>query len=289
MIRFILLVISTLATVLFLFGLMKGKNMDSYVSGLDDSEYFLKDLYVVGFALNETKLFRLRGDVAAELKKNTKLIVDNVYAEYYAYLAWAQFLTLALLALSIGMALCSMLKGAGALMIAFVVVLMIAAVWDLSMSKMKDAVHARTEACLQEFPNMVSKLSLLLTSGMVLREAWYVVANGKDGPLYDLMKKACNEMDNGDPEWRAIQKFGVLCDTPEIRKFTSTMLQSAEKGNSELSSFLISQITELWAHKRQLALQKGEVAAGKLIIPLGLMFGGIILIIVAGVMQSMNF
>ena len=136
---------------------------------------------------------------------------------------------------------------------------------------------------------MVSKLSLLLTSGMVLREAWYVVAQGKDGPLYDLMKKSCIEMDNGASDYSAIQKFGVLCDTPEIKKFTSAMLQSAEKGNRELTTFLIAQITELWAHKRQVALQKGEIAAGKLIIPLGLMFGGIILIIVAGVMQSMSF
>lgn len=289
MIRLILLVLSTLSTVLFLYGLMKGKKKAALVSGLDSSEFFLKDLYIVGFALNDTKLFRLRGSLETELKKNTKLMVDNIYYEYYTYVAWAQFLTLSLLILSFGLALCSMVGGSGIVVMPFVVVLMVAAVWDLSMSKMKDAVHARTEACLQEFPNMVSKLSLLLTSGMVLREAWYVVAHGKEGPLYDLMKRSCIEMDNGASENAAIQKFGVMCDTPEIKKFTSAMLQSSEKGNRELNTFLIAQITELWAHKRQVALQKGEIAAGKLIIPLGLMFGGIILIIVAGVMQSMSF
>lgn len=72
-------------------------------------------------------------------------------------------------------------------------------------------------------------------------------------------------------------------------KFTSAMVQGIEKGNSELADFLVSQASELWAHKRQLALQKGEIAAGKLIIPLGLMFGGIIMIIVAAAMQSMSF
>ncbi len=136
---------------------------------------------------------------------------------------------------------------------------------------------------------MVSKLSLLINSGMVLREAWSVVANGKDGPLYDLMKKSCECIENGESDTAAIHKFGVLSDSPEIKKFTSAMIQDIKKGNSELSDFLLSQSAELWSHKRQLALQKGEVAAGKLIIPLGLMFGGIIMIIVAAAMQSMSF
>ena len=157
------------------------------------------------------------------------------------------------------------------------------------MSKMKEAVEKRRDDCVLEFPNMVSKLSLLIGSGMVLREAWYLIAKSKEGPLYELMRKACEYMDNGESDAAAIHKFGVLSDSVEIKKFTSAMVQGMEKGNSELADFLISQATELWAHKRQLALQQGEIAAGKLIIPLGLMFGGIIMIIVSAAMQSMSF
>jgi tight adherence protein C len=163
------------------------------------------------------------------------------------------------------------------------------AIWNLSMSKMKEAVAKRRDACVLEFPNMVSKLSLLINSGMVLREAWYLVANGKEGVLYDLMKKACEFMENGESDVAAIHKFGVLSDSIEIKKFTSAMVQGMEKGNSELADFLVSQASELWAHKRQLALQNGEIAAGKLIIPLGLTFAGIIMIIVSAAMQSMSF
>ena len=105
---------------------------------------------------------------------------------------------------------------------------------------------------------------------MVLRESWRVTAYGKEGTLYTLMKQACEDMENGESDIGAIYKFGVTSDSASIKKFTSAMIQGMQKGNSELADFMVSQTSELWAHKRQMALQQGEVAAGKLIIPLGI-------------------
>jgi len=288
-INLILLVLASISTIRLIVHLAKGNQYTTLVENLDSSEYFLKDLYVIGFSLSNTKLFSLRGKLERDLKKHAKLVWDNIYYEYYANLAWAQFLSLSLLVLSIGLIVSTLIGGEAALLIFGITALFVLAIWNLSMSKMKEAVAKRRDECVLEFPNMVSKLSLLINSGMVLREAWYLVANGKDGALYELMKKACECMDNGDSDAAAIHKFGVLSDSIEIKKFTSAMVQGIEKGNSELADFLVSQASELWAHKRQLALQKGEIAAGKLIIPLGLMFGGIIMIIVAAAMQSMSF
>lgn len=287
--KIVLLVTASASTILFLINLVKGKQYGALVENLDSSEYFLKDIYIIGFALNNTKFFRLRGKLEKNLKKNSKLIWDNIYYEYYANLAWAQFLSLALLSLSIGLIFSSLFEGEAALLILAIAVLFIMAFWNLAISKMKEAVVKRRDECVAEFPNMVSKLSLLINSGMVLREAWNLIANGKEGALYELMKKACECMENGDSDAVAIHKFGVLSDSIEIKKFTSAMVQGVEKGNSELADFLVSQASELWAHKRQLALQKGEIAAGKLVVPLGLMFGGIIMIIIAAAMQSMSF
>lgn len=289
MVRMILLGLATIFTLLFLYGMLKGKDQVEYVEDLDGTEYFLKDLYIVGFALNNTKLFSLRGKLERDLKKNTKLILNHVYYEYYAYVAWAQFLSLALLVLAAGCSVCALFEGTAAILMLVVVILLVAAIWDMSLSKYSDAVKARTAACNAEFANMVSKLSLLLSSGMTLRDAWYLVANGKNGPLYDLMKNACDNMDNGDSEVAAINKFGILTDSIDIKKFTSTMIQGIEKGNRELADSMMNQVTELWAHKRQLALQEGEIAAGKLLIPLALTFVGIIIIIIAAAMQSMMF
>lgn len=287
--NFIMLLLASITTVLFLVNLARGKQYGYMVESLDGGEYFLKELYVVGFSLNDGKIFKLRGKMERDLKKQAKLLWGDQYYEYYANLAWAQFLSLTLLIVSIGFSLSGFLKTEQIPILLILVLLFIAAFWNLSLSKMKEKVQKRREECEAEFPNMVSKLALLINSGMVLREAWRVTAYGKEGTLYTLMKQACEDMENGESDIGAIYKFGVTSDSASIKKFTSAMIQGMQKGNSELADFMVSQTSELWAHKRQMALQQGEVAAGKLIIPLGITFAGIIMIIVSAAMQSMSF
>ena len=287
--NFIMLLLASITTVLFLVNLARGKQYGYMVESLDGGEYFLKELYVVGFSLNDGKIFKLRGKMERNLKKQAKLLWGDRYYEYYANLAWAQFLSLTLLVVSVGFSLSGFLKTEQLPILLILVLLFVAAVWNLSLSRMKEKVQQRREACEAEFPNMVSKLALLINSGMVLREAWRVTAYGKEGTLYTLMKQACEDMENGESDIGAIYKFGVTSDSASIKKFTSAMIQGMQKGNSELADFMVSQTSELWAHKRQMALQQGEVAAGKLIIPLGITFAGIIMIIVSAAMQSMSF
>ena len=287
--NFIMLLLASITTVLFLVNLARGKQYGYMVESLDGGEYFLKELYVVGFSLNDGKIFKLRGKMERNLKKQAKLLWGDRYYEYYANLAWAQFLSLTLLVVSVGFSLSGFLKTEQLPILLILVLLFVAAFWNLSLSRMKEKVQPRREVCEAEFPNMVSKLALLINSGMVLREAWRVTAYGKEGTLYTLMKQACEDMENGESDIGAIYKFGVTSDSASIKKFTSAMIQGMQKGNSELADFMVSQTSELWAHKRQMALQQGEVAAGKLIIPLGITFAGIIMIIVSAAMQSMSF
>ena len=282
--------LATFFVILTIVALIKGKSYVYMVESLDSYDYFMKDWYGMGFFLNSTKLFRLRGKLESNLKTNAKLVFGNVYFEYYATLAWAQFLTFAVLILSAGLTICSFIQDTEALFFVFmIIVLFVMAIWNICVSKMKDAVKKRREECEDEFPNMVSKLCLLINSGMIMREAWDVVAYGKEGTLYEIMRYACEEMNNGVSSRGAIYKFGVMTDSADIKKFTGNIIQGIEKGAKELSDMLMAQTEELWEHKRQSALQKGEVAAGKLIIPLGITFAGIIMIIVAAAMQTMAF
>lgn len=186
--NFIMLLLASITTVLFLVNLARGKQYGYMVESLDGGEYFLKELYVVGFSLNDGKIFKLRGKMERNLKKQAKLLWGDRYYEYYANLAWAQFLSLTLLVVSVGFSLSGFLKTEQLPILLILVLLFVAAFWNLSLSRMKEKVQQRREACEAEFPNMVSKLALLINSGMVLREAWRVTAYGKEGTLYTLME-----------------------------------------------------------------------------------------------------
>jgi len=288
-IHLMVLILASICTLLFIIGCLKGRKYVSYTEGLDSGDYPLKGLYVVGFGLNNLAPFRLRGKLAVNLKRNAKILFGDKYFEFYALVAWAQFLSLGLLLLCLVLLVGSLVGGGGAALALIVAVFLVVAVWDMAINKMKSTLTKRSEECLDEFPNMISKLSLLINSGMVLRDAWKQIAESKDGELYTLMCITCEMLDNGESDISALYNFGVLSNTPEIKKFSSAIIQGIEKTSVGLIDFLLGQTSELWARKRQDILRKGEVAAGKLIAPIGIMFVGVIIIILSAAMQNLAF
>ncbi|MCQ2534390.1 MAG: type II secretion system F family protein [Clostridia bacterium] len=256
------------------------------VQNLRGFEYPLKDFYIVGYVLSN--VIKLEGDFKDQFVKTLSMLEDNAYADYYAHLRWSQFLSFSYLLLVVGTIACSFISGVGAIFFFFIVIIFIAAVYYWFVAKYDELVANRKKLAESEFPNMVAKLALLINSGMVLRDAWKLIAANGEGDLYRLMRASCEEMDNGASDKEAIYNFGFKSDSQEIKKFTSSMLQAIEKGNSEIAEFFLQQNNELWEHKRQLSLQEGELAAGKLIIPLGITFAGIILIIIVAVFQSLS-
>lgn len=96
------------------------------------------------------------------------------------------------------------------------------------------------------------------------------------------MRISCEDMENGMSEVDAIHKFGRYTNSSEVRKFTSALNQSIERGGGELSDFLARQSTEMWALKKQLMLQKGEAAASKLLAPTAMLFVAIIVAVMTG-------
>ena len=107
--------------------------------------------------------------------------------------------------------------------------------------------------------------------------------------IYDLMRNACNQMNNGVSETDAIYAFGMQSNTPQIRKFAGVLIQSSDKSSANLIIFLKQQASELWSNKRQMMLKKGDEAAAKLLVPTMLILAGILIIILASALAGLNF
>lgn len=147
---------------------------------------------------------------------------------------------------------------------------------------------SRSEELLSEFANVVSKLALLTNAGMILHEAWRQVAESGEGVMYDEMKTVCIDMDNGVSESEALRLFGLRCIIPEIKKFTSTITQGLSKGNTELSIELQKQSKELWMFKKQNVKRQGEIAANKLMLPIVIMFIGILIMVIIPIFANLG-
>lgn len=286
--RYIILGIGSILAILFMIQLIRGKKFEAIVENLDSSAFPLNELYSVGFMWSSSKLFAFKGKIAAELKVNASLLYEPQYAEYYANVVWAQTITLVHLFLAITFLMAAIMYNSAVFML-IVGIFMSVIVATYCLENMKNTLSNRTEECESQLPEVVSTMAVLVNSGMVLREAWKMVGENGNGAFYELMRKSSENMQNGYSDADAIFLFGRASNSTEIKKFTSALLQSMEKGGAELSGFLANQSSELWNTKRQRMLQGGEKAASKLLLPIMLIFIGIIIIVMTAAFAGSLF
>lgn len=283
----VFLSIGTVLTIVFVVCLIKGQKYNYMLDALEGDDFPLQSIYGAGLVLQDIKFLSLTGRMGNFLRDKAKLIYTRKYSEFYARIIWAQALSFGLLCSAISFVLAGIVNDMAMFLGLLGVVMAVLPGWYF-VSHLGDQVNSRQSACEKEFPIAISKMALIVNSGVILHDAWEVVANGNSGVFYDLMKKSCEEMKNGKADIDAIYEFGVATSSQDIKKFTSALIQSIERGGGELPSFLSNQSKELWAHHRQVLLQKGEKAAGALLMPIVLMFFGVMLIVIVAAMQSFS-
>lgn len=287
--RFVFLILGTFFTVIFIILLQKGKKYDYMLEAVDGDAFPLKSIYAAGLALQDNdKLFR-NASFMDKLKNNTKLFYSKQFEEFYARIIIAQIVSFALLILAAGFSVAGLAGGEFGIFFAVLGVVLCALSVYYFYNFTNDKIKKRQDECDTEFPDAISKLALIVNSGVILHDAWKIVAEGNTGVFYELMQKSCQEMENGMSDIDAIREFGIQTNSDEIKKFTTALVQSIERGGGDLPLFLMNQSSELWKLKRQMMLQKGEKAASALLIPVALMFAGIMFIVLASAVQSFNF
>lgn len=285
--QLIFMIAGTVSAVLFMIMMVRGKKYEQMIVNLDSNVFPVSKLYGVGFAWSQSGPIKLKGDRGTKLKTEAASYFEHQFGEYYASVVWAETITLVHLFLTMTL-LCAVVFNSMQGMVLIIGLLMTMAVGNYCYTYMSNKLKERTKNCEQELPEVVSSMAILINSGMILKEAWNVVSESRDGDFYQLMRKARYNMENGFSDADAIYLFGKESNSVEIKKFVSSLLQSMEKGGGEIATFMANQSKELWSTKRQKMLQEGEKAATKLLIPIVLMFLGIMIIIItAGFAGSM--
>ena len=253
--------------------------------GLDENEYPFKEIYFLGYAIMEAIHYQYKSKHDRKLRKELGVLYGDKYAEYYIRVIYAQKVTLSFTLLL----LAAPLYGFANDILASLVVVMFAGLAFYYFGTLTETkIMKRSEELLLDFSNVVSKLALLTNAGMILREAWEEVAYTGETTLYKEMQTTVNEMKNGVSEIDAMFNFGSRCIIPEIKKFTSTIVQGMVKGNSDLIIMLQEQSKEVWALKKQNVRRQGEKASSKLMIPMMLMFVGILIMVIVPVFANMG-
>lgn len=141
-----------------------------------------------------------------------------------------------------------------------------------------------------EFPEFINKLTLLVNAGMTISRAWEKIINEnkREHILYDEMRYALGEIRGGKSEAAAYEEFARRCHVKEVTKFVSVIVMNLRRGGAEVVPVLKEQGRECWEMRKNAARELGEQAGTKILIPMMIMFLGIVLIVATPAVLSMT-
>ena len=102
------------------------------------------------------------------------------------------------------------------------------------------------------------------------------------------MDYALAEIQSGRPESVAYEEFARRCKVKEVTKFVSVIVMNLRRGGAEVIPVLRQQGDECWEMRKAAAKQMGEEAGTRILLPLMIMFVGIILIVATPAVLSFN-
>lgn len=248
-------------------------------------------LAIPGYVLQRERQAIGHGKLHKTILTQCMELYGKKYAPYRARAVLAQLLSYPLFGVAMSIAVGAILIGTGDRQMGVVVLsvgTLIVLVLDYAVyDELMDSVKKRRTAIAQQFPNVVSKLALLVTSGMIMERAWRETANSQTLELYREMQKTADELDNLVEPMTAYNNFLNRCNTKETTKLASAILQNLTKGNAEIGALLKEMAHEAWQERRHSAKRASEAANSKLMIPTMMLFIAILVMLMVPV--AMNF
>ncbi|HBN10506.1 MAG TPA: hypothetical protein DD392_00760 [Ruminococcus sp.] len=290
----LMFILSFLSTVMFfiwfILFLKYRKKYDGLIEKIDSKIFTLKEIYFIGLGCIDIYERRSGEKLTSSDKAVAKIkFLSEVFgrdsAELYYYILNGAGISLFLTFAPIGLALGCMINS----FLGFIcgILLVVAMVYGIN-SNINSEINKKKDSIIDEFPKMVSKLTLLINAGMIVRKAWDEVAvSDYENELYSEMRSTSKDIQEGMSIDDAMNSFASRCGLKEIRKFSSIYVQCIKRGAAEAVDSMKIMSDEAWKQKKEIAKQKGEIAAGKLLIPTMIMFLGILIVVVVPMVVSM--
>lgn len=295
--------VCAVCVLLFLVFYLKARGQyEDYLAYVDKEEYGLKDFIPIGLAMSEVTFFAdhmpmmLRSVLARRNNQIYQKILELRGAKdagFYQYIHKGYRMSAAVLAAA-GASLMGMIMtvqgSSDGIGLSVAAVAALFAVPFLVDSSLDGEIKKRRLSIQMEFPEFVNKLTLLVNAGMTISRAWEKIINEnkREHVLYDEMRSALAQIKAGKPEGTAYEEFARSCHVKEVTKFVSVIVMNLKRGGSEVVPVLREQGSECWEMRKNTAKELGEQAGTKILIPMMIMFLGIVLIVATPAVLSMT-
>lgn len=154
----------------------------------------------------------------------------------------------------------------------------------------KEELKKRKKAMELEYSEVVSKMAILLGSGMSIKQAWsrisarYLDKRNKNQteeiPIYEEILITEREIEDGKSERIAYQNFGERVDLSCYHRLSRILVSCLERGSRQICETLEKESEDAFESRKLLAKKLGEEASTKMLAPLMLMMMIVIAIVI---------
>ena len=164
----------------------------------------------------------------------------------------------------------------------FVALLLLAGLLLADRQKKREDQLRRAEQLDREYPDLVSRMQLLLGAGLSMRKVLERIGSEYKTALEEDKKKkrslaceeilvCCRELENGLSELEVYERLGNRCGTPSYRGLVLLLEQNMTKGGQGLLPLLEQEVLQAFENRQRMARQEGEKVSVRLLLPMGLM------------------
>ena len=147
-------------------------------------------------------------------------------------------------------------------------------------SRRREQLKKREKELLLDYPELVSRFTVLLQAGISVRNIWErivkeyekrVMQGEPTRYVYEEMRFTWKQLENGRYESRAYGEFGRRCGLHVYMKFGALLEQNLKQGTTKLALRLKEESEGAFEERKNLARRLGEEAETKLMLPMFLM------------------
>jgi Flp pilus assembly protein TadC len=171
--------------------------------------------------------------------------------------------------------------------------------WVMADKDLENKHKLRKKQMEFDYPEIINKFTLLVNSGMTIKQAWSKIiedykckSDSKQFKMryaYEEMITTMNELKIGIPEQIAYEQFGRRTGVMSYIKFSSLITQNLKKGTRGFTEQLLKEAINSFEERKQAAKRLGEEAGTKLLIPMMILLIIVFLIIMIPAFWSFRF
>ena len=180
-------------------------------------------------------------------------------------------------------------KENGSSFIFLLIVIGAGTVYFLGDKDLQNKMEARNRQMLLDYPQLVSRMTLYMGAGMTVRNVFRKIAldyekekqeGGTMHYVYEEMLFTCHELDSGVSESAAYSRFGKRCRMMQYMKFSNLLVQNLKKGSGGILEALRQEAGNAFEERKNMARRLGEEAGTKLLLPMMMMLGIVMMLII---------